>query len=142
MANRASHITWSSGNAVKKAALDAREQILSLINRVYHYPIDELYLEDEAVKCQTDPAYLLPLKNFVVDGIMTRDGTFKGGPINARGMFMPEFSSTNGDPETSQGGHPNVHYTVGAAALNLEIDRETGKMRVLKAALAIDAGKA
>ncbi|GAB1366491.1 xanthine dehydrogenase family protein molybdopterin-binding subunit [Candidatus Cloacimonadaceae bacterium] len=138
----ASHITWSSGNAVKKAALDAREQILSLINRVYHYPIDELYLEDEAVKCQTDPAFLLPLKNFVVDGIMTRDGTFKGGPINARGMFMPEFSSTNGDPETSQGGHPNVHYTVGAAALNLEIDRETGKMRVLKAALAIDAGKA
>lgn len=138
----ASHITWSSGNAVKKAALDAREQILSLINRVYHYPIDELYLEDEVVKCQTDPAFLLPLKNFVVDGIMTRDGTFKGGPINARGMFMPEFSSTNGDPETSQGGHPNVHYTVGAAALNLEIDRETGKMRVLKAALAIDAGKA
>ena len=49
---------------------------------------------------------------------------------------------SNGDPETSQGGHPNVHYTVGAAALNLEIDRETGKMRVLKAALAIDAGKA
>jgi len=138
----ASHITWSSGNAVKKAALDAREQILALVNRVFHYPIDELFLEDEAVKCQTDPAFILPLKDFVVDGIMTNDGTFKGGPINARGMFMPEFSSTNGDPETSQGGHPNVHYTVGAAALNLEIDKETGKMRVLKAALAIDAGKA
>ncbi|MBP7205077.1 MAG: xanthine dehydrogenase family protein molybdopterin-binding subunit, partial [Candidatus Cloacimonetes bacterium] len=58
------------------------------------------------------------------------------------GMFMPEFSSTAGDPETSQVGHPNVHYTVGAAALDLEIDRETGKMKVLKAALAIDAGKA
>ncbi len=138
----ASHITWSSGNAVKKAALDAREQILSLVNRVYHYPIDELYLDDEAVKCLTDPAFHLPLKDFVVDGIMTKDGTFKGGPINARGMYMPEFSSTNGDPETSQGGHPNVHYTVGAAALNLEIDKETGKMRVLKTALAIDAGKA
>lgn len=55
---------------------------------------------------------------------------------------MPEFSSTNGDPETSQGGHPNVHYTVGAAALDLEIDPETGKMRVLKVAMAIDAGKA
>ncbi len=138
----ASHITWSSGNAVKKAAIDAREQIFALITRVYHYPIDELYLEDEAVKCNTDSAFILPLKDFVVDGIMTSDGTFKGGPINARGMFMPEFSSTNGDPETSQGGHPNVHYTVGAAALNLEIDKETGKMRVLKAALAIDAGKA
>ena len=30
---------------------------------------------------------------------------------------MPEFTSTNADPETSQGGHPNVHYTVGAAAM-------------------------
>jgi len=138
----ASHITWSCGNAVKKAAIDAREQILDLVVRVYNLPYDELYLEDEAVKCYTDAAFILPLKSFVVDGIMTSDGTFKGGPINARGMFMPEFSSTNGDPETSQGGHPNVHYTVGAAALNLEIDKETGKMRVLKAALAIDAGKA
>ncbi|MDD3098124.1 MAG: molybdopterin-dependent oxidoreductase, partial [Candidatus Cloacimonetes bacterium] len=138
----ASHITWSCGNAVKKAAYDAREQILQLVHRVYHYPIDELYLEDEAVKCRTDARFVLPLKDFVVDGIMTSDGTFKGGPINARGMFMPEFSSTNGDPETSQGGHPNVHYTVGAAALDLEIDPETGKMRVLKVAMAIDAGKA
>jgi len=138
----ASHITWSSGNAVKKAALDAREQILQLVHRVYHFPMDELYLEDEAVKCHTDQRFVLPLQSFVVDGIMAKDGTFKGGPINARGMFMPEFSSTNGDPETSQGGHPNVHYTVGAAALDLEVDRETGKMRVLKVAMAIDAGKA
>lgn len=138
----ASHITWSSGNAVKKAAIDARDQIFALVNRVFHLPIDSLYLEDEAVKCCNDPSFLLPLKQFVVNGIMTSDGTFKGGPINARGMFMPEFSSTAGDPETSQGGHPNVHYTVGAAALDLEIDRETGKMKVLKAALAIDAGKA
>ena len=138
----ASHITWSSGNAVKNAALDARDQIVGLVERVYHLPADQLYLEDEAVKCFTDRSFCLPLKDFVVNGIMTEDGTFKGGPINARGMFMPEFSSTNGDPETSQGGHPNVHYTVGAGALDLEIDKETGKMRVLRAALAIDAGKA
>ncbi|HNQ39776.1 MAG TPA: molybdopterin-dependent oxidoreductase, partial [Candidatus Cloacimonas sp.] len=138
----ASHITWSCGNAVKNAALDAREQIFSLIHRVYHYPVDVLYLEDEAVKCKTDSAFILPLQNFVVDGIMTEDGTFKGGPVNGCGMFMPEFASTKDNPETSQGGHPNVHYTVGAAGLNLEIDKETGKMKVLKVALAIDAGKA
>jgi carbon-monoxide dehydrogenase large subunit len=35
-----------------------------------------------------------------------------------------------------------VHYTVGAAAVTLEIDKKTGKMRVLKATLAVDAGKA
>ncbi|MFO7659412.1 MAG: xanthine dehydrogenase family protein molybdopterin-binding subunit [Candidatus Cloacimonadaceae bacterium] len=138
----ASHITWSSGNAVKRAALDAREQILSLVERVFCIPKDQFYLEDEAVKCTTRKNFNLPLKDFVVAGIMTEDGTFKGGPINARGMFLPEFSSANSDPETSQGGHPNVHYTVGAGALTLEIDKETGKMHVLKAVEAIDAGQA
>jgi len=138
----ASHITWSSGNAVKKAAIDAKEQILALVERVFVLPKDQLYLEDEAVKCTTRKNFHLPLRDFVVAGIMTEDGTFKGGPINARGMFLPEFSSANSDPETSQGGHPNVHYTVGAGALILEVDRETGKMHVLKAVEAIDAGQA
>ncbi|MDP2173113.1 MAG: xanthine dehydrogenase family protein molybdopterin-binding subunit [Candidatus Cloacimonadaceae bacterium] len=138
----ASHITWSSGNAVKKAAIDAREQIFALVHRVFNLPIDELFLEDEAVKCNTDKSFNLPLRSFIVEGIATKDGTYKGGPINGRGMFMPEYSSAAGDPETSQGGHPNVHYTVGAGALILEIDKETGKMKVLKVAEAIDAGKA
>lgn len=138
----ASHITWSCGNAVRRAALDARDQIFKLIERTHCLHYDTLYLEDEMVKCITQSTFALPLRDFVINGIQVEDGTFKGGPINARGMFMPEFSSTNADPETSQGGHPNVHYTVGAAALILEIDKMTGKMKVLKAVEAIDCGKA
>lgn len=138
----ASHITWSCGNAVKKAALDAKDQIFKLVERTHYLHYDMLYLEDEKVKCKTKSDFALPLKDFVINGIQVEDGTFKGGPIIARGVFMPEFSSTNADPETSQGGHPNVHYTVGAAALILEIDKMTGKMKVLKAVEAIDCGKA
>ncbi len=140
--NVASHVTWSCGNAVKRAALDAREQIVSLIHRTNHFEKETLYLEDEKVKCYTDTKFALPLRDFVINGIMVEDGTFKGGPIMGRGIFMPEFSSAISDPETGQGGHPNVHYTVGAAGVILEIDRETGKMRVLKIAEALDAGKA
>jgi len=138
----ASHVTWSCGNAVRKAALDAREQIFDLITRVHHLPKDMLYLEDEKVKCKTLESFNLPLKDFVINGIMAEDSTFKGGPILGRGIFMPEFASANSDPETSQGGHPNVHYTVGAAAITLEIDKETGAMHVKKAVEALDVGKA
>lgn len=138
----ASHITWSCGNAVKNAALNAREQILNLVQRVFYYPKDTLYLEDEKVKCKTDPEFALALKDFVIKGIQTEDGTFKGGPIIASGTFMPEYASTKADPETSQGGHPNVHYTVGAAAIIIEIDKETGKVKILKMVEAVDAGKA
>ena len=137
-----SHVTWGCGNAVKKAAIDARDQIFDLVERALGLPANMLFLEDEKVKCSTKPEWELPLKNFVINGIMTEDGTFKGGPINGRGTFMPEFTSTNADPETSQGGHPNVHYTVGAAAMLLEIDKDTGKMKVLKVVEALDVGKA
>ena len=84
----------------------------------------------------------MPLADFVIDGIPMEDGTYRGGPIVGSGKFMPEFTSAKGDPETGQGGHPNVHYTVGAAGCILEVDRETGKMKVRKAALAVDVGKA
>jgi len=138
----ASHITWSCGNAVKKAAIDARNQIFDLIVRTKYLPKDELYLEDEHVKCYTNPKFALPLKDFVIGGIQTKDGTYKGGPILGRGVFLPEFSTTNSNPKTGQGGHPNVHYTVGAGAMIMEIDKHTGKIDIIKAVEAVDCGKA
>jgi carbon-monoxide dehydrogenase large subunit len=138
----ASHITWGCGNAVKRAAEDAREQIFDLMERALGKKRDALYLEDSMVKSHDEPDFLLPLKDFVIDGIMMEDGTWRGGPINGRGMFMPEFSSALSDPETGQGGKPNVHYTVGAAAIRIAVDRQTGKIRIPKVVLAVDAGKA
>jgi len=140
--NVASHITWSCGNAAKRAAIDARNQIFDTVHRAFHYEKDSLYLEDERVKCTTDPDFELQLKDFVINGIMVEDGTFRGSPILGRGIFMPEYTSAFSDPETGQGGHPNVHYTVGACAVVLEVDKNTGKIGVLKAAEAMDAGKA
>jgi carbon-monoxide dehydrogenase large subunit len=140
--NVGSHVTWGCGNAVKAAAIEARDKMFALVHRVYGMKKDTLYLEDERVKCRTRPDFELHLRDFVIAGIQAEDGTFKGGPILGSGMFMPEFTSALSDPETSQGGHPNVHYTVGAAGVILEIDRETGKMKILKASLAVDVGQA
>ena len=138
----ASHVTWANGNAVKRAALEMRDKIFEVVHEVYHYDKDTLYLEDEKVKCKLHPSFELPLKDFVIGGIQTEDGTYRGGAIVGSGSFMPEFTSAIQDPETAQGGHPNVHYTVGAGAVKIEVDKQTGKIRVLKAVEAVDAGKA
>jgi CO/xanthine dehydrogenase Mo-binding subunit len=139
----ASHVTWGCGNAVLAAAEQARGQILDAVARARRLDVDELYLADEAVRCRTDPDLALPLHDLVISGVEDPvDGTFKGGPVVGAGRFMPEFTTTRSDPETGQGGKPNVHYTVGAAGLVLEVDVETGKMHVRKVALAVDAGKA
>ena len=127
---------------MRAAALEAREKIFRVVHDAHGFEEGSLYLEDERVHCDTDPDFELPLRDFVVAGIETPDGTYRGGPIVGSGMFMPEFTSAKGDPETGQGGKPNVHYTVGAAGVILEVDPETGKMRVRKAALAVDVGKA
>jgi carbon-monoxide dehydrogenase large subunit len=137
-----SHVTWGCGNAVKAAALDVRGKMFEVVERALSLPRDTLYLEAEKVKCRARPSFALPFKDFVISGIQTPRGNFIGGPILGSGVFMPEFTSALSDPETSQGGHPNVHYTVGAAAVVLEVDKQTGRMRVLKAVLAVDAGKA
>ncbi len=137
-----SHVTWGCGNAVKAAALDARQKMFTVVERALGFLQDDLYLENEQVRSRTHPEFGLPLKDFVISGIQTPHGNFIGGPILGSGIFMPEFTSALSDPETSQGGHPNVHYTVGAAAIKLKIDKQTGKTKVLKATLAVDAGKA
>lgn len=139
----ASHVTWSCGNAVLAAATEAREKILRTVHRVHGYDPASLYLADESVRCVDAPELALPLRDFVIEGLEDpTDGTFKGGPVVASGSFMPEFTSTRSDPETGQGGKPNVHYTVGAAGIVLEVDVETGKVHVRKVALAVDAGTA
>jgi carbon-monoxide dehydrogenase large subunit len=126
---------------VKNAALEIREKLLETVARGRQRDAADLYLENEHVRSRADAAFFVPFCEFVIDGLMQPDGRFIGGPIHGTGAFMPEFTSALGDPETSQGGRPNVHYTVGCAGVTLEVDRETGKIKVLKAVLAIDAGK-
>ena len=137
-----SHVTWGCGNAVRAAAEEVKARLLATVARAKFLKVEDLYLADECVKSRKDRKFALPFRSFVIDGIMRSNGNFIGGPIHGTGMFMPEFTSALGDPETSQGGHPNVHYTVGAAGIVLEVDKETGKMTVRKAVLAVDVGQA
>jgi carbon-monoxide dehydrogenase large subunit len=66
---------------------------------------------------------------------------WKGGPIVGRGKFMPTYV-TNLDFETGQGERAVVHYTTGAQAFEIEIDKDTGRLDVINAASAFDVGKA
>lgn len=58
-----------------------------------------------------------------------------------RGRFMPTYV-TDLDPETGQGKRAVVHYTMGAEAVELEVDTRTGQVEVLTVAAAFDLGKA
>ena len=138
----ASHGTWALGNATVTAARDARSKMFDVVHRAFHYEKESLYLEDAKVKCKLDTSFELPFKDFVITGIETEYHTWIGGPIMGIGSFIPEFVNAMVDPETGQHGHPNVHYTVGAGAVKIELNKKTGVVRVVKMAEAFDVGKA
>jgi carbon-monoxide dehydrogenase large subunit len=54
---------------------------------------------------------------------------------------MPTYV-TGLDAETGQGERAVVHYTTGCQGMEIEIDKETGRITILRAASAFDVGKA
>ncbi len=137
----ASRLTWSMGNAVVAAANDARTQLLEVVADHWQENPDDLdiksgkiisYVSEREMSVKEVGIYGLPNENF--------EG-WKGGPIVGRGKFMPTYV-TNLDFETGQGERAVVHYTTGAQAFEIEIDKDTGKIEVINAASAFDVGKA
>ncbi len=137
----ASRLTWSMGNAVKAAAEQARAQILEIVAKYWNEDPKDLDIKEGVVisyKTEREQSlakmvvYGLPNDNF--------EG-WQGGPIVGSGKFMPTYV-TGLDPDTGQGTRAVVHYTVGAQAVDLEVDTETGQVEVIKIASAYDVGKA
>lgn len=137
----ASRLTWSMGNAVSLAARDARQQILEMVAQAWNENIDDLDIIDgKVISYKTEES--ISLKNIVIYGIpLPNDAGWIGGPVLGRGSFMPSYV-TGLDPETGQGPRAVVHYTVGAQAVEVEVDMDTGKVEVLRGAAAFDVGKA
>ncbi len=137
----ASRLTWSMGNAVRLAAQDARQKILNLVAEAWKEDPKDLDIQDGVVISYKSEESI-PVKDFVVYGLpKENDQGWIGGPIVGTGSFMPTYV-TGLDPETGQGPRAVVHYTTGAQAVDIEIDKETGRLEVLRAAAAFDVGKA
>jgi CO/xanthine dehydrogenase Mo-binding subunit len=75
----------------------------------------------------------------IVLGYTYPDGNSIGGPVIGQGRYMAQ-GLTHLDPETGQG-LPALNWTYGAHGVELEVDTDTGQVRVLKMASAFDVGK-
>ncbi|HHJ07448.1 MAG TPA: xanthine dehydrogenase family protein molybdopterin-binding subunit, partial [Anaerolineae bacterium] len=137
----ASRLTWSMGNAVVAAARDARRQILEMVAEAWEEDPEDLNIVNGVVvsyKSENET----PLKDIVIYGLPKENfNGWIGGPIIGRGKFMPTYV-TGLDAETGQGERAVVHYTTGAQAFEVEIDLDTGKLDIIKAASAFDVGRA
>lgn len=134
----ASRITYSTGNAVRQAALRCREQICAIAAQALGCDPQEITIEGRlAVDGKSGRA--IPLEKVVL-GFQRPDGSTVGGAVAACGTFITE-GLINLDPETGQSPKPVANWTFGAQAVDVEVDPETGELIVHKVAAAYDVGK-
>ena len=136
----ASRTTYCAGNAVKLAAEDLKEKVLDLAQIKMGAAKRDLTFEDGYVVHKIYPERRLPISDFAL-GISFPDGSGYGGPAIGLGTFTLE-NNINTDKKTGLAKHhPAAYWTMGANGAEVEVDTETGVIKVLKMCSCFDAGK-
>ena len=115
-----SRTTFATGMAAYKAAQDVKAQMIERAALIWDVDADSLEMEDGVVQSKTDSELRMTFKELAAE----LNGT--GGPIAGRGVVNP----------TGQGA------AFAGLIVDVEVDKETGKIDVLRATIAQDVGKA
>jgi CO/xanthine dehydrogenase Mo-binding subunit len=123
---------YMSGNAALQAARALRSEILAVAAGLLGVPADRLELADDAV--QRPDGRTVPLPEVLSQ--CARAGVPRS--------HLAVFHAPAGEPVDFERGSGKVFpdYTFGAHAAEVEVDTETGRVRVLKYAAAHDVGRA
>jgi len=132
-----SRSTFHMGNAVKHAAADAKKQLLEAAAEELEANAEDLETRDGFIFVKGSLEKNVPIPKVAMGGSYLG----KGKPIIGRGTFnVPDATAL--DRETGQGENPAVFWMYAAQAAEVEVDEETGKVKVLKIVSAHDVGKA
>jgi 4-hydroxybenzoyl-CoA reductase alpha subunit len=125
-----------SGNAVLLAATDAKQQIIEMAATMIGVPASELEVKESRVFVQTNPEKSVRVEDVV------REAWRRGTAIEGRGSYTPLPLSEHGwvDQTTPTRGQRGATYTDGTTVAEVEVDRETGVVKVLNLWQAYDCG--
>ena len=126
-----------SSNAVRLAAADARRQILSIASERLNVDPEELDIRDRKVYVTKNPEKAMPVDSVV------RLSFLKGTPISGKGESLLKAHSEKGWSywgELKFEGQQGGTYTFGTVIAEVEVDRETGRVKVTDMWVATDCG--
>jgi len=132
----ASHTTWASGNAIVLAAERLKKKILEAASAVLNRPAEELMLDGELVRTCSGCGEI-SLRELAV-GATAADGSALSVPLMAEASFVPS-GLTYLDWETGQG-NMAAEWTFGCTGVELEVDRVSGDIWIVRMVNALDAG--
>jgi 4-hydroxybenzoyl-CoA reductase subunit alpha len=134
---------YTSGQAVKRAAEDARQQILSYAAEAFGRGIDELEIKKGYIFVKTDPEIKASFGDISRYGIQKHGGDPILGKGSAKCVPEIEFwgGTYKGTASLSRGrGRFTDAYGLSAAIAEVEVDQETGKVKVKEIVVADDSG--
>lgn len=135
-----SRVTHHTGNAVRFAAQDAKGQLLRVAAEMMgrgEATAEALELKDHRVFVRASPEAGIPLAEVALAAQLRF-----GKPILGKGSFRGQGSHRL-DPETGQSSEPAAsEWIYVAQGAEIEVDPETGVVKVLRLVGAYDCGKA
>jgi CO/xanthine dehydrogenase Mo-binding subunit len=130
-----SRTTFHMGNAVRLAAADAQQQLFTTAAEMLDAAPEELVARDGKIWAKPSPD-----KTITFGQVMLARFEMRAGTITGHGIFETYHGPT--DLQTGQSDNVTAHWLCGATAAEVEIDTETGQLRILNLATAVDVGKA
>ena len=142
MASVSSRSTFFVGNAVRRAAADAREQLFQIAAEILEANPQDLVIEGGKVMVRGVPEKAIPIAELPLGEAFYAGakGRGRGRPVLGRGSFTVE-DATPLDRETGQGKNPSAFWMYATQAAEVEVDPRSGRVKVLRISSAHDVGK-
>ncbi len=132
-----SRSTLHLGNAVKRACIDAKSQVLDIASGILGINASELEVKDGVVYAPTIRGRAIPFSKLFVAQPIARVA-LKKGEIMGSDWFVCHMEPR--DPNTGRTSRLNASYSHGANAVEVAVNIDTGEIRILRIAAAFDPG--
>jgi len=135
-----SRSTFNMGNAIRKACLDAKKQLFHLAATELKVDPDDLETADCKVFVKGSPERSIEIKDLFIPMVIGGYTLKEGAEIIGKATYY--LPGVMPDPDTGHSERPASFYMFVSQAAEVEVDTETGQIRVLKIVTANDCGKA
>ncbi len=129
----ASRVTYVAGNAVKRAAAEAHKQLINAASEQFKKPVDELTIINGQIGPKNGAeSDFKPVSAVVRANIYKRGGEAIVGVGN--------WDNPSEFPDHSRFGNESGAYNFAAQAIEVEVDRGTGQVKLKEIAAVVDCG--
>ena len=135
-----SRSTFNMGNAIIKASQDAKRQLFELAAKELEANEDDLETADSKVFVKGSPERSIEIKDLFIPMVIGGYTLKEGAEIMGKATYY--LPGVMPDPETGASEKPAAFYMFVAQTAEVEVDTQTGKIKIIKIATANDCGKA